>query len=137
MLICRAWGSGSRVCECPMTGALASLRADVSRDDVVRAIEEYDRLGPDGFFSAHGFGRSRSYELVWDERRYTHKAILGTAYEFATGRRLDSGDFEGGKSGAVAVLRELGFTVELEHLTRQIDGETEEDWALGFSTRPA
>jgi hypothetical protein len=30
----------------------------------------------------------------------------------ATGQRLASGDFEGGKSGAVAVLRDLGFTVE-------------------------
>ncbi len=54
----------------------------------------------------------RSYELIWEERRYPHKAILGTAYEFATGRRLGSADFEGGKSGAVEVLRELGFTVQ-------------------------
>jgi hypothetical protein len=95
-----------------MTGALARLRADVARDDVLRAIREYDRLGPDRFFSEHGFGRSRSYELVWDERRYPHKAILGTAYEFATGQRLGAGDFEGGKSGAVAVLTKLGFTVQ-------------------------
>jgi hypothetical protein len=95
-----------------MTGALARLRADVARGDVVRAIKEYDRLGPDRFFSRHGFGRSRSYELIWEERRYPHKAILGTAYEFATGQRLGSADFEGGKSGAVAVLRELGFTLQ-------------------------
>jgi hypothetical protein len=79
---------------------------------VLRAIREYDRLGPERFFSEHGFGRSRSYELVWDKRRYPHKAILATAYELATGQHLGSGDFEGGKSGAVAVLRTLGFTVE-------------------------
>jgi hypothetical protein len=30
----------------------------------------------------------------------------------ATGDRLGSADFEGGKSGAVAVLTKLGFTVE-------------------------
>jgi hypothetical protein len=84
----------------------------VARSDVLRAIREYDQLGPDRFFSEHGFGRSRSYELVWEERRYPHKAILGTAYEFATGGRLAPGDFEGGKSGAVAVLRRLGFTIE-------------------------
>jgi hypothetical protein len=94
-----------------MTGALARLRADVSRGDVVRAIEEYDRLGPERFFAEHGFGPSRSYELVWEDRRYPHKAILGTAFEFATGKRLGSGDFEGGVSGAVTVLRKLGFTV--------------------------
>ena len=69
----------------------------VTRAEVLRAIREYDRLGPDGFFSEHGFSNSRSYELVWDERPYPHKAILGTAYEFATGQRLGSGDFEGGE----------------------------------------
>jgi hypothetical protein len=95
-----------------MTSALSRLRADVTRDDVVRAIKEYDRLGPDQFFAAHGYGASRSYELVWEGRRYPHKAVLGTAYELATSERLDPGDFEGGKSGAVAVLQKLGFTVE-------------------------
>jgi hypothetical protein len=95
-----------------MTDALARLRADVTRRDVLRAVRAYDRLGPERFFAEHGFGPSRSYELVWDTRRYPHKAILGTAYEFATGRRLSSADFEGGNSGAVAVLRALGFEVE-------------------------
>jgi hypothetical protein len=84
----------------------------VTPDDVSRAIQEYDRLPPEAFFSAHGFGPTTTYDLVWDERRYPPKAILGTAYEFATGQRLASGDFEGGNVGAVAVLRKLGFTVE-------------------------
>jgi hypothetical protein len=84
----------------------------VSHEHVVRAIEEYDRLGPEAFFSAHGYAPTTTYDLVWEKRLYPPKAILGTAYEFATGQRLASGDFEGGKSGAVKVLGELGFTVE-------------------------
>jgi hypothetical protein len=87
----------------------------VARSDVVRAIKEYDRLGPDAFFSAHGFAPTTTYDLVWEDRRYPPKAILGTAYEFATGQRLASGDFEGGKSGAVKVLGNLGFTVQPRH----------------------
>ena len=83
----------------------------VTRADVVRAIEEYDRLGPDQFFAAHGFAPTKTYELVWENRPYPPKALLGTAYELATGRRLASGDFEGGKSGAVKVLGGLGFDV--------------------------
>jgi hypothetical protein len=83
----------------------------VTDGHVVRAIREYDRLGPERFFSEHGFAPTTTYELVWDERNYPPKAILGTAYEFATGRRLASSDFEGGKTGAVKVLGELGFTV--------------------------
>jgi hypothetical protein len=84
----------------------------VKRDDVVRAIQEYDRLGPEAFFAGHGFGYTTTYDLVWEERRYPPKAILGTAYELATGHRLGSADFEGGKSGAVKVLGQLGFTVQ-------------------------
>jgi hypothetical protein len=84
----------------------------VTHADVLRAIQEYDQLGPERFFSGHGFAPTTTYDLVWDKRRYPPKAILGTAYEFATGQRLASGDFEGGKTGAVKVLGELGFTIQ-------------------------
>ena len=84
----------------------------VTRTDVEHAIQEYDRLGPAAFFAAHGFAPTTTYELIWDGRRYPPKAILGTAYELATGQRLASGDFEGGKTGAVRVLGKLGFTVQ-------------------------
>jgi hypothetical protein len=77
----------------------------VTNADVLRAIQEYDRLGPERFFSEHGFAPATTYELVWGERPYPPKAILGTAYEFATGQRLASCDFEGGKTGAVRGAR--------------------------------
>lgn len=83
----------------------------VTPDNVSRAIAEYDRLGPEQFFAQHGFGPTTTYDLVQNKRRYPPKAILGAAYEFATGKRLDSTDFEGGKSGAVKVLETLGFTI--------------------------
>ena len=84
----------------------------VTKDDVLRAIGEYDRLGPAEFFSQHGFGPTTTYDLVQNKHRYPPKAVLGAAYEFATGKRLDSGDFEGGKTGAVRVLENLGFSVK-------------------------
>ena len=87
----------------------------VAPADVVRAIAEYDRLGPRAFFTAHGFAPTTTYDLVWEDRSYPPKAILGTAYEFATGQRLAAGDFEGGKSGAVRVLSGLGFSVRPRH----------------------
>jgi hypothetical protein len=90
---------------------------NVARTDVLRAIQEYDRLGPEAFFSEHGFAPTTTYDLVWDERLYPPKAILGTAYELATGERLGSGDFEGGKTGAVAVLGKLGFDVQARRPT--------------------
>jgi len=84
----------------------------VTRAHVLRAIEEYDRLGPERFFSEHGFAPTTTYELAWEGRCYPPKAILGTAYEFATGQRLGSSDFEGGKVGAVKVLEKLGFIIK-------------------------
>ena len=91
----------------------------VTRGEVLRAVEEYDRLGPEDFFAAHGFAPTTTYELVLEGRRYPPKAILGTAYELATGQRLASGDFEGGKTGAVRVLGNLGFTVEAKRRPAQ------------------
>ena len=85
---------------------------NVTHADVVQAIQEYDRLGPDRFYAEHGFGPTLTYDLVWDKRRYPPKALLGTAYELATGKRLAPGDFEGGKSGAVRVLEKLGFDIQ-------------------------
>ena len=84
----------------------------VTREHVMRAVHEYDKLGPEKFFTEHGFAPTTTYDLVVNKHRYPPKAILGTAYEFATGKKLASGDFEGGKSGAVKVLEDLGFTVE-------------------------
>jgi hypothetical protein len=84
----------------------------VTHADVVRAMKEYDRLGPEKFFAEHGFAPTTTYDLVWEKRRYPPKAILGRAFELATGTRLASSDFEGGRSGAVKVLEGLEFTVE-------------------------
>jgi hypothetical protein len=36
----------------------------VTREDVVRAIQEYDQLGPERFFSAHGFAPTTTYDLA-------------------------------------------------------------------------
>jgi hypothetical protein len=84
----------------------------VTHAHIVKAIHEYDRLGPDEFYAKHGFGPTLTYDLLWEKRRYPPKALLGTAYEFATGTRLAPSDFEGGKSGAVRVLEALGFDIE-------------------------
>src|SRR5262245_47561009 len=83
----------------------------VTRSDVLLAIKEYDRLGPERFFSEHGFAPTTTYELAFEGRRHPPKAILGTAYELAMGQRLGSSDFDGGRKAAVKVLGELGFTV--------------------------
>jgi hypothetical protein len=83
----------------------------VGRSDVVRAMEEYDRLGQERFLAEHGFGRATAYLLIHGGRSYDSKAILGVAYEFATGVHIGPHEFSGGVSGAAGVLRKLGFEV--------------------------
>jgi len=39
----------------------------VSRADTLRAIKDYDRLGPERFFSEHGFVSTTTYELAWEK----------------------------------------------------------------------
>jgi hypothetical protein len=92
--------------------SIATISGAVTHAHVVSAIGEYDKLGPDRFFATHGFSPTKSYDLVWNRRRYPPKAIVGVAYELATGRRLQPGDFEGGKGGAIDVLTVMGFKVE-------------------------
>ena len=88
--------------------------AVVTKAHVTRALDDYDRLGAEAFFEAHGFAPATTYELDRDGHSYPPKAVLGAAYEFATGDRLASPDFEGGKTGAVKVLTVLGFDVRLK-----------------------
>ena len=74
-------------------------------------MEEYDRLGQERFLTEHGFGRATAYLLIYRQRSYDSKAILGVAYKYATGLRIGPHDFSGGIYGAAKVLRKLGFEV--------------------------
>src|SRR6266851_8074040 len=98
----------------------------VAHTDVVRAIEEYDRLGQERFLAEHGFGRATAYLLIYRGRSYDSKAILGVAYKFATGKRIGAQEFNGGVYGAAGVLRKLGFEVRN---TRDSAGQRAEDQA--------
>jgi hypothetical protein len=98
----------------------------VGHADVVRAIEEYDRLGQERFLAEHGFGRATAYLLIHGGRGYDSKAILGVAYKLATGVQIGPHDFSGGVNGAAGLLRKLGFEVRD---TRTSAGQLAEDRA--------
>jgi hypothetical protein len=93
------------------TGRTSGFWSCVTHAEVVRAIEEYDRLGQEQFLAEHGFGRATAYLLIYRGRSYDSKAILGVAYKYATGVRIGAHEFNGGVYGAAGVLRKLGFEV--------------------------
>ena len=87
---------------------------DVTREAVLAAVAEYDKLGQDDFLRKYGFDRARSYLLIHDGRAYDSKAIVGAAHGFLRGETpLTSRQFSGGEATVGRLLRRLGFTVRI------------------------
>jgi len=87
---------------------------DITRAQVLAAIEEYDALGQEGFLAKYGFDHARSYLLIHDEKAYDSKAIVGAAHGVGPGKQaLSAGQFSGGEATVGRLLRRLGFTVEI------------------------
>jgi hypothetical protein len=83
------------------------------RGAVLRAVEEFDRLGRDAFLDRYGFDEARDYFLILDGRRYDSKAIAGVAHGYLPGRGpLRPSDFTGGKATVKRRLEGLRFTVQ-------------------------
>jgi hypothetical protein len=83
--------------------------SDITAESVRDAIAECDRLGREAFRSQYGYRAALEYELEYGGRRYDSKAIIGVAYQFATGHAPRS--FTGGEQTVVKRLGQLGFTV--------------------------
>ena len=62
--------------------------ADITRDDVLAAVREFDRLGRDEFLRRYGFGRARAYLLEVDGKLYDSKAIVVYAHSVGQGELL-------------------------------------------------
>jgi hypothetical protein len=97
---------------------------DVTRGDVLRAIEEHDQLGEVAFHAKYGFGRARTYQLVYEGRQYASKAVLGAAAGLA------ASEFSGGEGVTAPVLRRLGFDVSPGPSSKR---ETAGSWAAFMS----
>ena len=86
--------------------------SDLTASAVVKAIEEYDRLGRDAFLKKYGFRRARSFLLQKDGHSYDSKAVAGAAHGYLAGRSaLKWNEFSGGEATVQRILEGLGFTV--------------------------
>lgn len=56
---------------------MSKLNDLTSRDAVLQAMVEFDRLGRTDFISKYGFRPARSYFVIHDGRSYDSKAIVG------------------------------------------------------------
>jgi 5-methylcytosine-specific restriction enzyme A len=87
---------------------------DVTREGVLAALAEFERLGRHEFLRSTGFHRSREYYLLHNGQLYDSKPILGYAHGASTGTSLGPRDFSGGDKTAAYRLEVLGF--EMQHL---------------------
>jgi putative restriction endonuclease len=90
-----------------------SLAELTDRDAVLRALEEFDRLGRDQFLRTYGFRPARTYFLRHGGRDYDSKAIAGVAHgiQHRAGQPLPASAFSGGEATVARRLRSLGFQV--------------------------
>lgn len=90
---------------------MANYRDLTDRDAVLKAIAEFDLLGRDDFLAKYGYGKARTFVLLYGGEQYDSKAIVGAAYEHQFGEPLLNTDFSGGQLTAVPKLQSLGFQV--------------------------
>ncbi|TDD59427.1 HNH endonuclease signature motif containing protein [Actinomadura rubrisoli] len=83
----------------------------ITREAVLDAVAECDRLGRDRFLEQYGFDPARRYFLHHGGIYYDSKAIVGVAHRYVTGRPLTAGEFSGGRQTVGQLLARLGFEV--------------------------
>ena len=100
-----------------------SIPAGLTREHVLKTLAEID-AGID-----HPFGVPTVYELVYENKRYAPKAIVGLSCRYSCGKILLPEDFSGGESPGQAnyVLRKLGFTVVKKEDAEQ-EPKAVKDW---------
>ncbi|GAB3460595.1 YDG/SRA domain-containing protein [Actinophytocola sediminis] len=89
--------------------------SDVTSESVLKAVEDYDRRGAEGFRAFYGFGPAQRLILMRNGRAYDAKAIVGVAHGYATGTFWRSADFTGGVASVIRTLQKLGF--DARHLS--------------------
>jgi hypothetical protein len=79
---------------------------EITREDMLGAIDECDRLGRVDFLAKYGFRPGKRFFIIHKRRKYDSKAIVGVA----AGRSADM--FSGGAATVGAVCRRLDFNLE-------------------------
>jgi len=52
------------------------------RNAILKAVKEFDSVGRDNFLSKYGYGHATDYYLVFNNKHYDSKAIVGVAHGY-------------------------------------------------------
>lgn len=84
-----------------------------NKEYLIKAIDEFNRLGKKTFLNKYSYGENVKYELLYEGKSYPPKAIWGRAYELLNEGK-DFKTFESGKRRAfgkpqIENFKEMGF----------------------------
>lgn len=86
----------------------------ITREGVLAAMAEFDKLGREAFLKKYGFGASARFRVKYRRRSYDSKAIVGVAFGYTHGvPALSSREFSGGAATVQRVLDRLKFGMEV------------------------
>ncbi|WP_290975287.1 HNH endonuclease signature motif containing protein [Herbaspirillum sp.] len=87
-----------------------------SRDAVLEAIGEYNRLGTEGFLKTYKYTSSYKYQLRQGQALYDAQAIVGAAFSYEFGTKISQNRIESDAKDIPLVLARLGFNDVVERL---------------------
>lgn len=86
--------------------------SEITRDSILQAIAEFDRIGRTAFLSRYGYAEARSFFVEHEGKQYDSKAIAGVAHGYLPGMKpLKGREFTGGETNVATKLRDRGFKV--------------------------
>ena len=96
-----------------------NLPDGINRDHILQAIQDLE----DGL--EHPFADSREYDVLFADKRYPPKAVVGLAAQHLTGSSFGPSDFTGGEqSKCHRILESKGFEIvrklEATHLQQSL-----------------
>jgi hypothetical protein len=103
-----------------------SLDELTSRESVLEAMAEYDKLGGPAFLAKYGYRTAKAYFIEHDGRRYDSKAVAGVAFgkQYPAIGPLRAEEFSGGAATVQAKLEGLGFVVSDDKAAAALDADT-------------
>jgi hypothetical protein len=93
---------------------MAEIPDTITKKHIEQALERLknDEVG-------HSFGEAKKYEVEYEGERFAPKAVIGVAWQIATGKKVGPYDFYSGTTPqkAVGFLEDRGFKIVPKHKT--------------------
>ncbi|MGP1170935.1 MULTISPECIES: HNH endonuclease [Serratia] len=88
-----------------------AIEALSSKESVLKAIEEYKKIGRDEFLKQHEIKRFKKFTLIYNGEKYDIRGISARAYSEQHGYPFKGINADSGTEKAIQFLKDLGFDI--------------------------